>query len=417
MRHRECMMKTQKNMITKWNRICKGVWMLCGIWLVIIMNYENVHAESPKLHARSALLMDASNGRVLFEENGYEVMPNASTTKIMTCILALEYMDANREHCERIPVEVSQKAASMPKVHLGMRQGETYLLRDLLYSLMLESHNDTAVAIAEYVAGSMENFADMMNQKARDLGCRNTYFVTPNGLDRERDGKWHVTCAYDLGLITAYAMKNEQFRDVITTREKQITDCSGKRMFQLYNKDAFLDMMDGACGVKTGFTAKAGYCFVGALEREGRKYISVVLACGWPPNKTWKWQDTKQLMEYGLNEYQNVCINESYSYEKIQIPVTDGTEDYANIYLDATAKEKDAELTLLMSDSDKVRVARKIKKELKAPVERGTIVGYEIYEVNGERYKVYPIKCAETVNLCTYFYCVRQIFMLYFIRM
>ena len=141
------------------------------------------YAEEPKddpsfsLHAASAVLMDASSGRILYEKNGYDVLPMASTTKIMTCILALEYGDLSDY------VEASSYAAGMPKVKLSARVGECFLLKDLLYSLMLESHNDSAVMIAEHLAGSVQAFADMMNQKARDLGCFDTCFVTPNGLD------------------------------------------------------------------------------------------------------------------------------------------------------------------------------------------------------------------------------------------
>lgn len=385
----------------------------CGLFWQMVQ----AQTQSPKLHARSALLMDASNGRVLFEENGYEVMPNASTTKIMTCILALEYRKENPSTCLEVPVTVSKKASQMPKVHLGMREGEHYMLDDLLYSLMLESHNDTAVAVAEYVAGSVEDFADRMNEKAKELGCENTHFVTPNGLDGKRDGLAHVTTAYDLGLITAYALKNEAFREIITTRNKSITNCEKNRQFSLYNRDAFLDLMDGACGVKTGFTSKAGYCFVGALERDGKQFISVLLACGWPPNKTWKWLDTKELMNYGLREYEKVCISRDYPYEKKRIPVEGGVTDTVGVYLDCNMEEKKEQLTLLLSKEDRIEVKRSVKNRMEAPVEKGTVVGYELYEVNGKPYKTYPVKCAESVILRTYFYCVREIFMLYFIRM
>ena len=135
---------------------------------IFLMSTGKVHAHELSLYARSALLMDASNGRVLYEENGYAVMPMASTTKIMTCILALEWLDTATQEERDNPVVVSDYAARMPKVHLGMRSGEKYRLEDLLYSLMLESHNDTAVAIAEYMDGSVERFAKRMNEKLQE---------------------------------------------------------------------------------------------------------------------------------------------------------------------------------------------------------------------------------------------------------
>ena len=133
--------------------------------------------ESLELYARSAVLMDGDSGRILFEKNGSDPRPMASTTKIMTCILALEASDPSRK------ITVSSQAASQPKVHLGMTEGQSFYLKDLLYSLMLESHNDSAVAIAECIAGNVDKFADMMNKKASQLGCNSTYFITPNGLD------------------------------------------------------------------------------------------------------------------------------------------------------------------------------------------------------------------------------------------
>ena len=152
-----------------------------------------IPSELRQLYAQSAVLMDADSGRVLFEKNGYEQKPMASTTKIMTLIVTLE--NANLDEI----VTVSQYAAGMPDVQLGIRKDEQYRLGDLLYSLMLESHNDSAVAIAEHVGGSVEGFAEMMNAKARDIGCFNTYYITPNGLDATDEDGTHSTTAAEIG--------------------------------------------------------------------------------------------------------------------------------------------------------------------------------------------------------------------------
>ncbi|MBU5428449.1 D-alanyl-D-alanine carboxypeptidase [Kineothrix sp. MSJ-39] len=369
-----------------------------------------VMADELKVYARAALLMDASNGRILYEENGYEKLPMASTTKIMTCILALEYIKEHETTVWEEPVEVSGHAASMPKVKLGMQKGDTFLLEDLLYSLMLESHNDTAVAIAEYIDGSVPAFAQRMNEKARSLGCQDTNFITPNGLDAEVDGKIHETTAADLARIASYALQNEAFRKIIGTRAYTFPELSGRRTFQVYNKDRFLDLMDGAIGIKTGFTGKAGYCFVGALEREGKTFVSVVLGSGWPPHKNWKWEDTKTLMEYGLSNYTEKCILQPYTYRPL--PVEDGISEQAAIRLENGDREK--ELTMLLSADDIVKVTRQYPQKLKAPVAEGTCIGYEKYFVNGQLWRSYKILTAESVDLRTYSYCLRQIFMLYF---
>ena len=162
-------------------------------------------AEPENLHAAAAVLMDAESGRVLFEKNGTEKLPMASTTKIMTLLIALENADPDGI------VTVSSRAASMPEVKLHIREGERYRLLDLLYSLILESHNDTAVAIAEHIGGSVEQFASMMNQKARDLGCFDTYFITPNGLDAQDEHGIHSTTAKDLARIMRFCIRNEEF--------------------------------------------------------------------------------------------------------------------------------------------------------------------------------------------------------------
>ena len=271
--------------------------------------------ELKQLYALSAVLMDADSGRILFSKNGQEERAMASTTKIMTCILALEssIMDSENQI-----VTVSDQAAAQPKVHLGMVAGERFYLKDLLYSLMLESHNDSGVAIAEAVAGSVEKFADLMNQKARTIGCYSTYFITPNGLDAADSNGIHHTTAEDLARIMRYCIMNskkqEEFLTITRTETYQFQDVEGKRSFSCYNHNAFLNMMDGALSGKTGFTSDAGYCYVGALRRDERTFIVALLACGWPNNKSYKWSDMRTLMTYALDHYQ-------YKTFEIELPV------------------------------------------------------------------------------------------------
>ena len=217
------------------------------------------------LYARAAVLMDAESGRILYGKNEKEIMPMASTTKIMTCIVALE--NGNPDDI----VKVSNYASKMPKVKLNVREGENYRLGDLLYSLMLESHNDSAVVIAEHIGGSVEGFAKLMNQKARDIGCYNTYFITPNGLDAAKGDKIHSTTAEDLARIMSYCItkspKKNEFLEITQTATFQFTNkfvdeagdiTNGSRSFSCNNLNAFLTMMEGALSGKTGFTGNAG---------------------------------------------------------------------------------------------------------------------------------------------------------------
>ncbi len=348
-----------------------------------------------KLYARSALLMDAATGRVLYEENGYAVMPIASTTKIMTCILAIESGRLDEY------VTVSGNAQGQPKVRLGIKEGEAYKLGDLLYSLMLESHNDTAVAIAEFLGGSVQGFADMMNVKAEELGCENTYFITPNGLDANEDGRQHSSTAYDMALITAYALENETFCEIIATPSHTFMEESGTKQYTVYNKDAFLNMYEGAMGVKTGFTNGAGYCFVGAVEQGEARFISVVLACGWPPNKTWKWADTKTLMDYGTQNYFYETFKGENEYGTIL--VEEGIKDTAELEVQRE------EIGLLLREDEQIVSEYEMLPYVTAPVEAGQIVGCERYVLNGEVLAEYPILTTEKVDKMTLWYCLGKV--------
>ena len=342
------------------------------------------------LAAKSALLMDAESGRVLYEKNGDQPMKNASTTKILTCIVALE------EAKQNTVCTVSDYAASMPKVHLGMRAGQQFALNDLLYSLMLESHNDSAAAIAEGIAGSVEQFAVLMNEKAEKIGAKQTHFVTPNGLDA--DG--HETTARDLAVITRYALQNPRFVKIINTPEYSFQDLSGENHYSVYNRDAFLSLYDGAYGVKTGFTGGAGYCFVGASRKKKHNLISVVLASGWPPHKTWKWQDTKKLMEYGRGQFTWKTVLDGD--EAVQsIPVTRGQEDTLHLTCDS--------YKTLVSEKDDISLRFHIPKEIEAPVQKGQKVAEVRVVINGATGKKIPILAAETVRKITFPFLFRKV--------
>ena len=347
--------------------------------LLLLCALPSLAAEAPdQLYARSAVLMDANNGRILFEKNGTEQLPMASTTKIMTLLITLE--NANPENT----VTISSYASSMPEVKLHIREGEQYRLKDLCYSLMLESHNDSAVAIAEHVGGSVEAFAAMMNQKARDLGCYHTYFITPNGLDASDESGVHSTTAEDLARIMRACMEREDFLAITREPSWSFSDLSGTRHFTVNNKNAFLHMMEGALTGKTGFTNGAGYCYAGALERDGRRLIAVVLACGWPSNRTWKWSDTQKLMNYGLTYFHPESVGTNL-FLPDPIPVTNGQSD--QVFLSVKTEKKE----LLLSDQDSFTMDVLLPSSLEAPIQAGQLVGTVIYYVNGTVLDLFPI--------------------------
>ena len=374
-------------------------YLVC-ILTVLLMMEISIRAQAEgtpeNLYARSAVLMDADTGRILFGKNDNEVMPMASTTKIMTLLVTLEHADLDEI------VEVSARAASMPDVQLHIREGERYRLQDLCYSLMLESHNDSAVAIAEHVGGTVEGFAAMMNQKAKHLGCYHTYFITPNGLDAEDEHGKHSTTAKDLARIMRCCIKNETFLSITREPSWTFTDMDGNRSFTVQNKNAFLQMMEGALTGKTGFTNEAGYCYVGALERGEKRLITVVLACGWPNHKTWKWMDTKALMNYGLEDYHKETVgSDRMALEPLS--VMDGQKEKVEILTDAALED------FLLKEDDEFTMEVLVPDVLKAPVQAGELVGSVVYYINGQIVDLFPVYTASEVKKIDLEWRLRQV--------
>ncbi len=410
------------------------------------------HAREPEpgeLYAQAAVLMDAESGRVLYDKNGSQVLPMASTTKIMTCILTLETADVGET------VEISSYAASMPKVKLYVQKGEHYLLEDLLYSLMLESHNDAAVAIAEHVGRkflpeplrekspadytreeslqAVEAFATLMNRKAWELGCGDTWFITPNGLDAtqvltlesgETVEKHHSTTAADLASIMCSCIDRSPRKDDflrITQTPSHSFSIENGRSFTCVNHNAFLQMMQGAISGKTGFTNQAGYCYVGALERDGKTLVVALLACGWPNNKGYKWSDTRALMNYGLEDFTYHPLDEAaYPESRLEpIPVLrgqtldiDGTARVPVRILERGTEDNDApeEIDgLLLKNGEEIRVECDIQRQLVAPVAAGEQVGTIRYIFQDRVYREEHIVTGETVRRIDYRWCFRQI--------
>lgn len=406
----------------------KRFLVLCMIFLLVFTDLP-VLAQAPaetELYAKAAVLMDAASGRVLYEKNGQEILAMASTTKIMTCILTLELADLDEM------VDISSYASSMPKVKLGVIKGERYRLGDLLYALMLESHNDVAVAIAEHIGHdflsselqqksvseltieeskeAVAAFADLMNEKAVELGCEDSWFITPNGLDatetfKQKDGttfeKQHSTTATDLATIMSYCVlhspKKDEFLKITQTISYSLASEGGRNFF-CTNHNAFLTMMEGAISGKTGFTNQAGYCYVGALERDGRTYIVALLACGWPSNKNYKWSDTRKLMNHGIEDFVYKAFEEAE--DKVQIPerlpVLNGQTELVGqqAYVETQIVPAEAEGSvfgdvegLLLGAEEEVEISYNVVSALQAPVQKGDVVGTISYEVEGKSYK------------------------------
>ncbi|HEX3047134.1 MAG TPA: D-alanyl-D-alanine carboxypeptidase family protein, partial [Bacillota bacterium] len=240
--------------------------------------------DTPDVNSVAAVLMDAANGTILYSKNSQREMAPASTTKIMTAILAIEKSDLNSV------VTVSANAAGKPETKMHLHKGEKIVLKDLLYGLLLSSGNDAATAIAEFISGSEDKFARLMTQKAKEIGMKDTQFKNASGLPAVN----HYSTAYDLAVLARYALNNSTFAGIVQTKTASIADERSK--YNLTNHNKLLWQYEFATGIKTGYTQKAGNCLVASANREGINLISVVLK-----SKS-TYQDSIKLFENGFSQ-------------------------------------------------------------------------------------------------------------------
>lgn len=425
------------------------------IWGLIVTDCFAQELQPSQLYAKSAVLLDAESGRVLYGKDESVVMPMASTTKIMTCILALEYL------ADEDIVEVSDYAAGMPKVKLYMRAGEKYRVKDLLYSLMLESHNDTAVALAEAIGrkslgaeGSEQieketdcvetkterskafvaAFVKLMNEKAASIGCIDTWFITPNGLDATQEfwlqgnrkiTKMHSTTARELAMIMAYCITKSDKKDAFLsiTQTRNYSFCANNRSFSLVNHNALLDRMEGLMSGKTGFTNRAGYCYVGALERDGDIYVIALLACGWPNNRSYKWKDARKLFDYGTKHYRykaferpENCLRDFLNPLLINNAQTEGIDDDAYVEIKVESAEEVPLNGLLMREEEEVQYVVEMNPKSHAPVTRGSEMGRVYYMVDKEVYREDKLVYGESVKARDFWWCVDKVTELFMMK-
>lgn len=406
---------------------------------------EEAMPKDSELYSYGAVLMDAKSGRVLFGKNSDEQLPMASTTKIMTCIVALEL--GNLEDV----VTASAYASSQPKVKLYLNKGEQVLLEDLLYSLMLESHNDTAAAIAEHIGAmllDMENdreavknrsietskkavaaFIKAMNEKAAQLQCYNTWFITPNGLDATETflgeegqnlSRIHSTTARELARIMSYCIlwspQKEKFLEITGTYRYDFNNVENSRSFCCSNHNAFLNMMEGALSGKTGYTGQAGYCYVGALERDGRYFVVSLLNSGAYGNKTRKWKDVCRLMGYGIQCFaeKEVFDGQVKSREILVYNAKPEPGKYFEAVSVRTCVQGQKPVSVLLADWEKAEVIIRQKEQLIAPVHRGQLVGQVEVWGAGKCLEKFDIVCSAEIEEKDYMDKLSYIFFIYF---
>jgi D-alanyl-D-alanine carboxypeptidase (penicillin-binding protein 5/6) len=347
--------------------------------LIVCGSSGLVQAAAPAVKAGSAILMDAKTGQILFEKNANLRRAPASTTKIMTAIIAIE-----SERLDDI-VKVSPRAAATAgsSMHLYPRQELT--LRELLTGLLLRSGNDAAVAIAEHLAGSVDAFVEVMNRRAQELGAYRTNFRNPHGLS----AAGHYSTAFDLAWLARYALSNPVFASIVNTRETAIEwlDRSGKeRDVNLRNTNKLLWMFEDADGVKTGTTGEAGPCLVSSATRGNQKLIAVVL------HDHSRWFDSMQLLKYGFDAYELYCFA-----EQNEVLASIGVEQGLEAELDAIVATP-AALVASTADFADVTVEVDLPEKIKAPVYKGQKIGEIIFFIRDKAVKSVDIIAGQDIE-------------------
>lgn len=371
----------------------KKIFYSILIFLLILLNFSTVCAddvdnevdfedtievtasnvsELPKTNSRRYIVYDRISKSVIIGKNEDVKSAMASTTKIMTTIVILEKADLNEK------VTVSAKAGGTGGSRLGLKRGDKTSVRDLLYGLMLRSGNDAAVALAEHVGGSVKGFAELMNEKAIELGLTNTHFVTPHGLDDAN----HYTTALELAKLTDYAMDNETFAKIVGTKSTTIYINNQSR--QINNTNELLGVLNGVVGVKTGFTNNAGRCLVTETKRNNMDIITIVLGADTKKDRT---KDSVNLIEYTFSKYkmynlEERIIEEFNKWKNInekRILIIKGKTSNPKLALGAIEKA-----TIPICDNDKIEYSINALTEVEAPVEQWNVMGTLTVKLNGE---------------------------------
>jgi D-alanyl-D-alanine carboxypeptidase (penicillin-binding protein 5/6) len=351
------------SLLQKIRKFCISFALILLAAVTLTPAFMPVHANTAPLSvsAKSAILIEASTGHVLYEKDADTRRPMASTTKIMTTIVALEHGDMSDR------VTISKAAVGIEGSSVYLYADEELTLGELLYAVMLESANDAATAVAIEIAGSVSAFAELMNQKARELGMADTCFANPHGLDNEN----HYTTARDLAKLTSYAMKNETFREIVSTRRKTIPLHEGGGVRLLLNHNKLLRLYPDAIGVKTGFTKKSGRCLVSAAERDGIMLIAVTL------NASSDWNDHTAMLDYGFSQLERVTLAEAGTLS-YALPVVGGTSPYVFV------SNAESVYAVLPREHGEITSELHLKNFYYAPVSKADPLGKVIWRCDGE---------------------------------
>ena len=340
-------------------------------------------AAGPEVSAQSAVVLTADTGAVLFEKDGHTPRPVASTTKIMTALLALE---AAQEQGDPL-VDITQEMVAVEGSSMGLQAGDSISLTGLAAGMLLASGNDAANAAALYLDGSLESFAARMNQRAAALGMEDTHFVTPSGLDGEdAQGLGHLSTAYDMALLARAALEDQAFRQLCSSPSLAVEFAEPVKRVTYTNHNKLLAQYQGCVGVKTGFTKEAGRCLVSAAERDGALLIAVTLNA---PND---WQDHAALLDYGFSQVEPYQL--AGGDVRLTVPVVGSPVEVVSL-----RGSNGGEVTLPLGQGAQVERVVRVPKFLYAPVEPGEQVGEICWYLEGQLLGSAPLTAAGAAPL------------------
>ena len=343
--------------------MCKKLIPIILIIFVIVADTINCFAEDDlsKISAQSAIVICADTGQIIYGKNENEKRPMASTTKIMTALLALEVAST-----DDINITITDKMVPVEGSSMHLEVGNVLPLSSLAKGMLTVSGNDAANSVAIALGGSAELFADMMNEKAKQIGMKNTNFVTSSGLDHEN----HYSTAYDLALLGSYAMENEAFYNICSKRKVEVPFCEPDKTITLYNENKMLRRYDGCLGIKTGFTKTAGRCLVSAAQRDNLRLVAVTLNAGDD------WNDHEKLLDFGFSKMKAVSFEDNNIYK---VPLVGSDENE----LLCTAKSS-IKVIVANNQADKIKRIVELPAFVYAPVKEGDTVGKVQYVLNGK---------------------------------
>ena len=362
-------------------------YIFISIFLLLVLTFSvmTIYAfgekknERTNVSAKSASLYLHETGEFLFSKNADVRMPMASTTKIMTALVAIESCSLSDM------VKIDESAIGTEGSSAYLKSTDVLSMEELLYALLLQSANDAAVAIACYVGGDNEGFSNMMNKKAELLGLQNTHFTNPHGLD----SKEHYTTAHDLAIITSCALDNPIFKTIVSTYKKTFSTENRSRTYVNHNR--LLLSYDGCIGVKTGYTKKSGRCLVSAAERDGLTYVSVTL------NAPDDWNDHKMMMDYGFEQMEKISFCQSFDHI-YQVPVINGKCDNIIVH------NPDGAEIIVKKGEHEIGEFVKLSRFVVAPIKEGDILGEIIYTLNGKEVTRAKLVAAEDAKTKYRFY-------------